>query len=1204
MSDRQFVRLNANIATASNSKSLLRNEEGDVQAIIDLRLPDNMISPKESEGVQAIDLLPTKLRVSMLKTPIAQIPVEEEGTPKSTCQLDVYPYCLTNGTTLEPSLSDEDAIIPFPSYKKHAAIYKFRVWDYNTDPDNPTSQIIEQYICPTANVSGSDFPVGHRFYPFVKASNTQFLTEHTMSLVAKTNHEHLSYENGALMVKDIATLEQMFQDALENAISFASVEDTETIFIDLLSAPYDMSLTPTPTKVPEVYVAELNVNVCYWKWEKDTEGSNSISSLNSAVKPRVSFDSQTLTIEYDSGAFKSIVPIIWNTPFVETYDVPDQMTMDTVRSAQWIQPPPKRIYQYAVSTSDNPASYNFALKPTPLCAAMNIIGNEAMKNTFSFLPWVKVDGNAIGQMTTATPKHVEKTIVKQTSGERTESLYWASSADPETELAGNGYTLGGDTDYAQSHEGMKVILYYYWTTDGSDEDPSQRSHQQIIYGTVDAHIYGSGFSFPRITSTTTLESTETTTPYYQYSTYEDGLSTGEFTSAPVSLASTTDALPPESMQTLDGSNQSFWLDETGIYQVGVAVPNDWAEEPPNYLKQIPPWAPIEKAMWNWDGTPPEGYYSFYSYIRIYDRTEYPTVFYNRTSGATYWKEAVVTNQQQQYVKTVITDLPAVSVINPQVEPNLTTDDNTWYILDGTTAQMSIGQQEAIKNPAYVEGFLYEVDTETTSYTMSGVQTETQDTLNMRTKIAPHRHTGLEYKISGYPFRMMFSFYMTLDDDEIDEILDEIAGKSVRYILTHYPEKIRFRGTNVSAPPTAPEQSTSTAYSGVFLLNDVAGENEYTWNPSTPEETSSTTFSKDYSADESLTPGTTTERISPPETTRTLIEAKSATYLSIARTARVRLSNNLIAECELIPGMSSFPLKDGVVMDIDAMMATSFLHESCSFYWVPDALLNATVTGRAYALADPSNGQAAYLYGGSILESDDGLPVPGDITRDIVYNDKTIIEIFSVIDLANSEGADTNVHTYRKSTLTEEQWEGTVALWEDFNNWTIEYQLTNMAGGSQYQTTMGSRLGVETTTVIALPSEFIGNTRLTFSWPNLPIVIMSPIQSIVLTLDGVRFNNQIQPINVQDQQGSSLTTSVPILETYYSMASTLRDLHDELVIVKDDFADAALFRVDPMIGSERTLRFRVQYITKDGALHQLYIPNNGTFTLQMAMCLYY
>ena len=134
--------------------------------------------------------------------------------------------------------------------------------------------------------------------------------------------------------------------------------------------------------------------------------------------------------------------------------------------------------------------------------------------------------------------------------------------------------------------------------------------------------------------------------------------------------------------------------------------------------------------------------------------------------------------------------------------------------------------------------------------------------------------------------------------------------------------------------------------------------------------------------------------------------------------------------------------------------------------------------------------------------------------------------------------------------------------------------------------------------------YIGNIRLNFTWNNLPMVVMSPIQSIVLTLSGIDVQREILPINMALPGGSSLTSTIPVIENYYSLAQTLRDLHDELVVIKDQFDDTATYRVANLSGQERSLIFTAWFIGKDGNMHKIYIPKNGVFSLQLTFGISY
>jgi len=146
--------------------------------------------------------------------------------------------------------------------------------------------------------------------------------------------------------------------------------------------------------------------------------------------------------------------------------------------------------------------------------------------------------------------------------------------------------------------------------------------------------------------------------------------------------------------------------------------------------------------------------------------------------------------------------------------------------------------------------------------------------------------------------------------------------------------------------------------------------------------------------------------------------------------------------------------------------------------------------------------------------------------------------------------------------------------------------------------------VAPTSAQASRAQGITGTTATYKWENIPTILLSPVSSVVLLMDGIGVNPQILPINIRQRQGSSLTTTVPVVENYFPLTTTLRDLHDDLILRKENFGNTALFSIPPSGITERTLRFRIGYITKDGQLFDLYIPPTGVFTLQITFCFHY
>ena len=133
----------------------------------------------------------------------------------------------------------------------------------------------------------------------------------------------------------------------------------------------------------------------------------------------------------------------------------------------------------------------------------------------------------------------------------------------------------------------------------------------------------------------------------------------------------------------------------------------------------------------------------------------------------------------------------------------------------------------------------------------------------------------------------------------------------------------------------------------------------------------------------------------------------------------------------------------------------------------------------------------------------------------------------------------------------------------------------------------------------------GGYDITHTWKNVATILLSPITSLVLTLTGMQTNEQILPVNMRQPGGLSIVTSVPVIENFYPLTSSLRDLHDNLVISRDSFTNNAVMYVKGQLDgfSDRTLVFRLFYLMKDGELRKVMIPPNGVFSLQVTFCIY-
>lgn len=127
MSEREYIKFNTSVQVASNAQRLIKDDDGNIAAILELRLPDN-IFPAENgnKKVDSVQMLTTKMRISMENTPIAQFGVDEDTMKKleklnrssnaafiTTSQMDLYPYVIKGDNQILPTKANS----AFPFYK-------------------------------------------------------------------------------------------------------------------------------------------------------------------------------------------------------------------------------------------------------------------------------------------------------------------------------------------------------------------------------------------------------------------------------------------------------------------------------------------------------------------------------------------------------------------------------------------------------------------------------------------------------------------------------------------------------------------------------------------------------------------------------------------------------------------------------------------------------------------------------------------------------------------------------------------------------------------------------------------------------------------------------------------------------------------------------------------------------------------------------
>lgn len=433
MSDREYVKINTSIQTGSNAQNLIEDTEGNVQAEIELRLPDNLFSATNgAKKVDKVELLTTKMRVSMQNTPIAQIPIDTElqtttYTP-STCQLDVYPFCLIDDEEFYPKTLADTA---FPNYRTNISIILLYVSESNNPATSPFTLQTVQYILPVdarqpsevMTTGGEGGPpsetVGKSIITIARkclasSKDVQSFLMSRMNMCLPSNHETLTIENGELLIKHISSLAQLWNDALENAMVTALRETAGPIsfLVPITNADFldaadeataqwyktvlDLDTTNTvllPRQPGGEIEAETTRFYVGTKCPDNLYNTTTMIPLRTAFKPEVSFDDNSLTVAYDTAPFYKNTPILWNPALVDTGNSAEQLKENPFLSAYTLEPPAKRYYVTPVEQTGETAVKGIdanLIFSDSTSKVFNIIGNRATRDTFSFLPWTEI----------------------------------------------------------------------------------------------------------------------------------------------------------------------------------------------------------------------------------------------------------------------------------------------------------------------------------------------------------------------------------------------------------------------------------------------------------------------------------------------------------------------------------------------------------------------------------------------------------------------------------------------------------------------------------------------------------------------------------------------------------------------------------------------------------------------------------------------
>lgn len=1141
MTDRKYVVLNTSIQTGSNASQLLEDANGNVAAQIELRLPDNIFTPSEGGlKVDTVSMLTTKFRVSLSETPIASIPLDNdlssETVKVSTCKLDVYPFVTTDDGNLEPYTKYKDDPKAFPFYKSH-----YIVFNIYTNTSTSTEKILAYSVTGVANTYNYLFPKNSPFYPVLNSSGIlKKIGTHCLNLAQSITHTNAKIENDKMFINGIGAIEHLISDALANALLYASTSSQTTVDIDLALYEGVASLDPRPiSNEPIEYDGTKWV---LWKYDARTdilEFSNS-----HGIHPKITINENSMTLSYDTAAFNSIIPVLWNTSFISNYDMPIQTSLDNFLSVLY-QPPPKRVFKYGL-TNYGEDGYHFTIPEDVFAAVFNIIGNKIMKETFPFLPWIK--------LSLPSPPEIAR-LFDVTIQQRNQ---YASNAIQEVRLNQvadfyvrkyYGYTHGDIlpiADVELPDDGHYYYLYTFTTPNIGNALPNNRSQQKMYWGNPSDNFSIIILGHEQLKRQICSYQTEMVAPDIEIISHET-TATPAYPVGLTEIDTRTSYTDPEvtGTETFDDETLIFFfkLPDRLPLQFGATHTGSWDSS--MLIKAFPCWDPV------FVYTIPSEDPLTKKYVYVYDAEEY-TLGQSNTA-VNYTVVNSTSEKNTNILEAMVTEIaPDIPYDEIEYIPNIY-DGEQLYMLDCSSVNVEIATQEPV-----IENKEFTITTNTTTEEHYSVRYD---------QIYSNYGTELEATTNYYNHEMGIATGNFTNEDlhytPTGGVVTDGSSMMVHYTIKKYNisdpndvttecdywalRQMDFKQVGGNVVSVVPHSYKTVPYSEVTISSTTTE-----LPPSSPITTTSVT--KSY--DPSLTPGTT---VTPQELVDTFTGSEQITSDPVE------------------PYPQPFMLDKPIVLwnwDGIQMVATSVTMVDSEIYH-PGMV-------EQYPLDD-------FVQGGTLYYQ--VFPLRPDINLETFSK----VKIYDHEDFTPGYRTVTELDGYLLNDPTQ-------LPDDDFINFiTLDWGMVKIAKAACQTTKVYQTVE---TIVTEDPIDGTGNLRLSFTWLNLPTVVLSPIQSFVMLLSGMQVTQEIQPINIAQAAGSSLVSSVPIIENYYSLAQTLRDLHDELVVIKDTFNDAVTYKMKPSSGMERTLTFTVKYITKDGRLHQLYIPKNGVFTLQLTFELTY
>lgn len=167
--------------------------------------------------------------------------------------------------------------------------------------------------------------------------------------------------------------------------------------------------------------------------------------------------------------------------------------------------------------------------------------------------------------------------------------------------------------------------------------------------------------------------------------------------------------------------------------------------------------------------------------------------------------------------------------------------------------------------------------------------------------------------------------------------------------------------------------------------------------------------------------------------------------------------------------------------------------------------------------------------------------------------------------------------------------------EEFGNWNEKY--------IYFLNTDLSNLSIleHETLWYRSPNQSYKGAELNYTFTESDAVTICDVASIILCMNGADFNNQVLPVNISAKNAhAAQTTSVPIIDFYFPLWSRPSDMTTDFIVRQDEFSVIAPTVISPALLKERSIRFKLYYVTTKGDMREMTMPASSVLAFQLCI----